>query len=277
MSAVGFCFCYTTRMNSDSFKIIKKLNSTVETQDTPEPTNPESTDTQSKVVALTFDDGPNPYATPQILDILKSENVKATFFLIGKWVEKYPELARRIVSEGHTIGGHTFTHGDTSGIEDDGKIDGAEIDGGEKYPSLSTWGDFKKGNDTIREITGVDVRQVRVPQFGYNTIDTIDTIDGKKVARIQELTEGSLAEDVSSGKLLVIDRSINPNDWCVLVPEFFIKKYVLTQLHPGAIICLHDGSENESELATRARRTMRVLPEVIRGIREKGYSFETKF
>ncbi len=161
-----------------------------------------------------------------------------------------------------------------SGIENGGKIDGAEIDGDEKYTSLSTWGDFKKGNDVILSVTGVSVKYVRVPQFGYNTIDTID---GKKVARIQELTEGLLAEDVSSGKLLVIDRSINPNDWCVLVPEFFIKKYVLTQLHPGAIICLHDGSENESELATRARRTICVLPELIRGIREKGYSFETKF
>lgn len=228
---------------------------------------PESTNTESKVVALTFDDGPNPHATPQILDILKSENIKATFFLIGKWVEKYPELARRIVSEGHAIGGHTFTHGDTSGIEN-----GCEINGDEKYPSLSTWGDFKKGNDTIREVTGVDVQRVRVPQFGYNTIDTID---GKKVARSQELLEGSLAEDIASGKLSVIDCSINPNDWNVLVPSLLIKEYVLFCLHPGAIICLHDGSEKESELKSCANRTVRMLPDLIREIKKRGYGFVT--
>jgi peptidoglycan/xylan/chitin deacetylase (PgdA/CDA1 family) len=211
---------------------------------------PEPTDTESKIVALTFDDGPNPYATPQILDILKSENVKATFFLIGKWVEKYPELACRIASEGHAIGGHTFTHGGEDGKE--------------------SWGDFKKGNDTIKEITGVDVRQVRVPQFGYNAIDMID---GKKVTRIQELTEGLLANDIASGKLSVIDCSINPNDWNVLVPSLLIREYVLFRLHPGAIICLHDGSEKESELKSRANRTVRMLPDLIREIKKRGYGF----
>ncbi len=227
-------------------KIIKTLN----ISRTIQPTNSEPTDIEPKVVALTFDDGPNPYATPQILDILKSENVKANFFMIGKWVKKYPELARRIVSEGHNIGGHTYSHGGEDGRE--------------------SWGDFKKGNDTIREVTGVEVRQVRVPQFGYNEIDTID---GKKVARIQELTEGSLAEDIASGKLSVIDCSINPNDWNVLVPSLLIKEYVLFRLHPGAIICLHDGSEKESELKSRANRTVRMLPKLIQDIKKKNYEF----
>jgi peptidoglycan/xylan/chitin deacetylase (PgdA/CDA1 family) len=229
-------------------KIIKTLN----ISHSSEPTNSEPTNIEPKVVALTFDDGPNPHATPKILDILKSENVKATFFLIGKWVKKYPELARRIVSEGHTIGGHTCSHGGEDGRE--------------------SWGDFKKGNDTIREITGVDVRQVRVPQFGYNTIDMID---GRKVARTQELTEGSLAEDIASGKLSVIDCSINPNDWNVLVPSLLIREYVLFRLHPGAIICLHDGSEKEGELKSRANRTVRMLPNLIREIKERGYGFAT--
>jgi peptidoglycan/xylan/chitin deacetylase (PgdA/CDA1 family) len=228
--------------------IIKTLN----ISHTPEPTNSEPADTEPKVVALTFDDGPNPHATPQILDILKSENIKATFFLIGKWVKKYPELARRIASEGHAIGGHTYSHGGEDGRE--------------------SWGDFKKGNDTIKEITGLDVQKVRVPQFGYNEIETID---GRKVARIQELTEGSLAEDIASGKLSVIDCSINPNDWNVLVPSLLIREYVLFRLHPGAIICLHDGSENESELKSRANRTVRMLPDLIQEIKKKGYGFVT--
>ncbi|MGQ9727613.1 MAG: polysaccharide deacetylase family protein, partial [Candidatus Fervidibacter sp.] len=63
-----------------------------------------------KLVALTFDDGPHPLFTPQVLDILKRYGIKATFFLIGKRVEKFPEIARRIVFEGHEVGNHTYSH-----------------------------------------------------------------------------------------------------------------------------------------------------------------------
>ncbi len=62
------------------------------------------------LIALTFDDGPDPRWTPAILDILKKENVPATFFIIGKNGQSYPDLLRRIVNEGHEIGNHTFTH-----------------------------------------------------------------------------------------------------------------------------------------------------------------------
>jgi len=61
-------------------------------------------------VALTFDDGPNPGATPAILDTLRDERVPATFFLLGKHVERWPELARRVVDEGHTLGNHGYHH-----------------------------------------------------------------------------------------------------------------------------------------------------------------------
>ena len=61
-------------------------------------------------IALTFDDGPHPAYTPQILDILKEFDVSATFFAVGENVEYYPELAARIEREGHEIGNHTFHH-----------------------------------------------------------------------------------------------------------------------------------------------------------------------
>ena len=61
-------------------------------------------------VALTFDDGPNPTATPRLLEILARRNVKATFFLIGDFVRLEPGLAREIAAAGHTIGNHTMTH-----------------------------------------------------------------------------------------------------------------------------------------------------------------------
>src|SRR5262249_48209121 len=61
-------------------------------------------------VAITFDDGPDPNWTPQILDVLKAANVKAAFFLVGKNAERYPSLVRRILDEGHEIGNHTYYH-----------------------------------------------------------------------------------------------------------------------------------------------------------------------
>lgn len=61
-------------------------------------------------VCLTYDDGPNPSWTPQLLDILDEHDAKATFFLIGKWAEREPDLIQEVVRRGHAIGNHTFTH-----------------------------------------------------------------------------------------------------------------------------------------------------------------------
>ena len=61
-------------------------------------------------LALTFDDGPNPVATPYLLDLLAEHHVKATFFLIGRYTLTQPALARRILAEGHVIGNHTMSH-----------------------------------------------------------------------------------------------------------------------------------------------------------------------
>ncbi len=63
-----------------------------------------------KLVALTFDDGPNPEATPLVLDALASRGVKATFFVLGRHADRWPELVRRVVDEGHTIGNHGWHH-----------------------------------------------------------------------------------------------------------------------------------------------------------------------
>jgi peptidoglycan-N-acetylglucosamine deacetylase len=61
-------------------------------------------------LALTFDDGPNPRETPRLLDMLDEFDAKATFFLIGRWAAREPELVREIVARGHAIGNHTYTH-----------------------------------------------------------------------------------------------------------------------------------------------------------------------
>ena len=63
-----------------------------------------------KLIALTFDDGPWPEYTAQVLEILKKNDIKATFFVVGQVLNNYPDLGKRIVSEGHTIGNHTWHH-----------------------------------------------------------------------------------------------------------------------------------------------------------------------
>jgi len=67
-------------------------------------------DPRVPVVALTFDDGPDPETTPRILDILRQEGVRATFFVVGTKLKRYPELARRIAAEGHALGCHSYDH-----------------------------------------------------------------------------------------------------------------------------------------------------------------------
>ncbi len=66
--------------------------------------------TADAVVALTFDDGPNPEATPRILDALGARNVHATFFILGRHAERWPQLVERVSAEGHTLANHGFHH-----------------------------------------------------------------------------------------------------------------------------------------------------------------------
>ena len=76
-------------------------------------------DTSKNIIYLTFDAGFENGNTEKILDSLKKHNVKATFFLVGNYIETSPELVERMVEEGHTIGNHTYSHPDMSKISDE--------------------------------------------------------------------------------------------------------------------------------------------------------------
>jgi peptidoglycan-N-acetylglucosamine deacetylase len=82
--------------------------------------------TLERTVALTFDDGPLPQNTPQVLDVLRAWGVKATFFVTGSNVSAHPQLARRIVAEGHAIGNHTWSHSNLDTLSPAGQA--AEMD-----------------------------------------------------------------------------------------------------------------------------------------------------
>ncbi len=72
--------------------------------------SPHTTVAAERGVALTFDDGPDPVFTPQVLDVLAEHGAVATFFAVGKRAERHPELVRRIVDEGHALGSHSWSH-----------------------------------------------------------------------------------------------------------------------------------------------------------------------
>ncbi len=76
----------------------------------------------NKYVALTFDDGPHKLYTAQILDILAEYGVKATFFIVGKNCEKYPELVKREIDDGHEVGNHTYSHPDIGTLDESGLV-----------------------------------------------------------------------------------------------------------------------------------------------------------
>ena len=99
-------------------------------------------------LALTFDDGPNPAWTPRLLDILAEHNVRATFFMIGKFAKAERELARRVVDAGHLIGNHTWSHPDLS-----------------RTRSANILDELTRTSDILAGITGKPVVYFR-PPFG---------------------------------------------------------------------------------------------------------------
>ena len=106
-----------------------------------------------KTMYLTFDDGPSEENTARVLDILKKRNIKATFFLVGENVEKYPEIARRIVAEGHTIGIHCYNH-----------------DYQNLYRSAESYvEDFEHARRVVYEVTGVEAVLFRFPGGSINS------------------------------------------------------------------------------------------------------------
>lgn len=102
-------------------------------------------------VALTFDDGPHPVCTPQLLEGLKKRDVKVTFFVTGENVESYPEIVKRASEEGHLIGNHTFHHVQLTAANSDNF----------KEEIIST-------NDIIHEVTGKETSFIRPPYGSWD-------------------------------------------------------------------------------------------------------------
>ncbi|SRX52946.1 Peptidoglycan-N-acetylglucosamine deacetylase [Aequorivita sp. CIP111184] len=160
--------------------------------------------TSENCISITFDDGPNPEFTPKVLSILKEYGAKATFFLIGENAERYPEIVRQIIEEGHTIGNHSYSHSKNFGF----------------FSAEKVTAELKKTNSILKEITGEDLKLFR-PPFG--------------------VTNPNIKKALKNTEHFSIGWSKRSLDTTNLSEEKILKR-ITSNLKKGDIILLHDSS-----------------------------------
>ena len=184
-------------------------------------------------VAITFDDGPDPKWTPQVLDLLKEAGVKAAFFVVGVNAERYPDLVRRIVDEGHEIGNHTYYHPNLA----------------ECWPEHVRL-ELNATQLLIETITGRSTTLFRPPYAA-------DTSPGG----LSELAPLLIAQDLN---YLVVLENIDPQDWALPGVDAIVSR-VKQQRREGNIILLHDGGGDRAE-------TLAALPRILDYLKTRGDS-----
>lgn len=156
-----------------------------------------------RTVALTFDDGPDLLYTPQVLEVLARYDVKATFFVIGRHVDAHPELVRQILTSGHAVGNHSYSHAILRGV----------------WPNeIAT--ELRLTDAALARAAGVHTRLLRHP-------------GGMQGAFLPFMA--------LAGDWRVVVWSVDPRDY-EQPAAAEIARRVLEAVHPGAIVLLHDGS-----------------------------------
>ncbi len=176
---------------------------------------------KEKVVALTFDDGPWSH-TPQILDILKKYDVKATFFIVGQHIQAHREQMQQIVQEGHAIGNHTWNH---------------------HYHNISpetAAAELGRTADLLEEVTGVETMMFRPP--GGN------------------LTNG-LVNYAAQNNYVTLMWSVDSHDYRSSMTAASMSEKVVGGIHSGAIVLLHDGGGNRTQTVQALPQILNQLQE----------------
>ena len=153
-------------------------------------------------MALTFDDGPYPPYTDRLLDVLKEKKAHATFFLVAEQAQRHPELVKRALAEGHTVGLHAFRHRDFLKLTEEERQN-----------------DLALGKKVLHDITGKEPVYWR-PPHGFRDF--------------------SVMEVAAAEKLTVVNWSVIPRDWTGIGKQE-IQSRVMDKAENGAIVLLHDG------------------------------------
>jgi cellulose synthase/poly-beta-1,6-N-acetylglucosamine synthase-like glycosyltransferase/spore germination protein YaaH/peptidoglycan/xylan/chitin deacetylase (PgdA/CDA1 family) len=197
-----------------------------------------------KKVVLTFDDGPDPRWTPQVLDILKRENVKAAFFVIGEQAELHPDILARMWEEGHEIGNHSYFH-----------------------PNMSLIGPER----TLLEIT--TTQRIIEAVTGHTTM----LFRPPYAIDVEPRTGGELKPIIQASQynFLAVGEKIDPQDWNLprrsadgKMGADRIVEEVWNDRDAGSVILLHDGGGDRSA-------TLAALPRIIEKLKAAGYQFIT--
>ncbi len=188
-----------------------------------------------RAVALTFDDGPDPAWTPQILAILRRYHVRATFFLVGAHAASYPGLVREELRDGDEVGSHTYTH--------------FNLTGGGWREQL----ELTLTQNALAGAAGVRTSLLRPPYCGGP--DAVTAADWR-----------AYQQAARDGYLIVLD-SLDTRDWARPGVARIVAS-AMPRGGQGAIIMMHDSGGNRSE-------TVRALPQIITRLRARGYRFVT--
>ena len=187
-----------------------------------------------RAVSITFDDGPNPRATPLILDVLAREQVRATFFVLGRHADMWPALVKRMADEGHQLANHGWHHRKlhrrTPGYVRD---------------------DLERGSASIERASGVRPRLFRAPHgFRSPWVTYIASSLGQRTV----------------GWSLGVWDSARPGSG-------EIARRAITGLRDGSILLLHDGDGYDPD--GDRMQTAEALPQIIHGLRGRGFRFVT--
>ncbi|MGY5115423.1 bifunctional polysaccharide deacetylase/glycosyltransferase family 2 protein [Streptomyces sp. 900105755] len=190
----------------------------------------------SKTIALTFDDGPNPTYTPQVLKILKQYDVPATFFLVGSMVSRYPGIVKTMVQQGNEVGIHTFTHVDLS-YQSDARINR----------------EMQQTQLALAGAAGITTTLFRAP-YSSET-DAIDNYSWPVYKKLGDEGYTSVFVDTDS------------DDWKKPGVSKIVK-WATPSGTKGAAVLFHDAGGERSQ-------TIKALPQYIKKMKAKGYTFTT--
>lgn len=173
-----------------------------------------------KKIALTFDDAPDLKFTPQVLDILKKYHVQATFFILGVQAEKHPEIVKRIASEGHVIGNHSFSHRLFTKLDDEAF----------QHQIVRT-------QNTLQRLIGYNPKLIR-PPYG-------------------EISENQLLWTSEHG-YLVVNWNVDSMDWKEL-KEPQVTSNILKNIRSGSIVLQHSGGGASQDLSGTVRALPKII------------------
>ena len=188
-------------------------------------------------VYLTFDDGPIPEVTPQLLEILDRYGVKATFFMVGENIEKHPEVFEQVVKGGHSIGNHTYNH-----------LKGWDTPLEEYMANVAKWEEaFSRQYSEVRGQKSDGSRMLFRPPYG-------------KITLKQRIALHKKGYQIYYWDVLTQDYNATKS------PEWMLKR-IQRETRPGSIINFHDSLKSNE-------RMLEVMPKVIEWLQAEGYELK---